>query len=132
MTDPFTLNRRTLLLNAGGAVAIASAPLTAFAAQEDLERARRDLFGDRPINEGRVTVKLPPIAENGHSVPLTVSVDSPMRPDDYVKRIAILSPRNPLPNIAQFHLTPQSGKAIVSTRIRSKMPVRPSRTKCMS
>lgn len=113
-----SLNRRTLLFSAGGAIAITSAPLTAFAAQEDVERARRDLFGERPVTEGRVTVKLPPIAENGYSVPLTVSVDSPMTSEDYVKRIAILSPRNPLPQIAQFYFTPRSGKAIVSTRIR--------------
>lgn len=112
------LNRRMLLLSAGGAIAITANPLVTFAAQEDLELARRGLFGERPVTEGRVTVKLPPIAENGYSVPLTAAVDSPMTSDDYVKQIAILSPRNPLPNIAQFHLTPRSGKAIVSTRIR--------------
>ena len=118
MDSSIEVNRRTLLLSAGGAVAITVSPLKAFAAQEDLELARRDLFGDRLVADGRVTIKLPPIAENGYSVPLMVSVDSPMTPDDYVKQIAILSPRNPLPKIAQFHLTPRSGKAVVSTRIR--------------
>lgn len=116
--DSITLNRRSLLLSAGGAVAIIALPLQAIADQADLERARRDLFDDRPIREGRVTVKLPPIAENGYSVPLSVTVDSPMTAEDYVKRVAILSPRNPLPNIAQFNFTPRSGKAFVSTRIR--------------
>ena len=81
-------------------------------------RARADLFGDRGVQEGRVTGKLPPIAENGHSVPITVSVDSPLTQDNYVKRVVILSPRNPLPVIAQHHLTPLSGKAVVSSRIR--------------
>lgn len=112
------LDRRQVLAGVGGAIAITATPLTAVAAQEDLDRARRKLFGDRPIQEGRVTVKLPPIAENGFSVPLNVTVDSPMLPEDYVKRIAILSPRNPLANVAEFHFTPQSGKAIVGTRIR--------------
>lgn len=118
MDRPGLLDRRQVLTSVGSAIAITTMPLPAFASQEDLEKARRDLFGDRPIQEGRVTVKLPPIAENGFSVPLTVSVESPMVADDYVKRIAILSPRNPLPNIAQFHFTPQSGKAVVATRIR--------------
>ena len=118
LDNSITLNRRSLLLGATGAVSIATLPLQAIADQADLEQARRDLFGDRPIREGRVTVKLPPIAENGYSVPLSVTVDSSMTADDYVKSVAILSPRNPLPNIAQFHFTPRSGKAFVSTRIR--------------
>ena len=112
------IDRRQLLASAGGMIAITSMPLSAWAAQEDLDRARLELFGDRAVREGRVTVKLPPIAENGHSVALSVSVDSPMTEADYVKRIAILSPRNPLATIAVFHLTQQSGVAHVSTRIR--------------
>ena len=114
----FNATRRQILTAGGGAVLISSLLRSAFADEADLLRARTDLFGDRPIQEGRVTVKLPPIAENGHSVPLSVNVDSPMTDDDYVKQIAILSPRNPLPLIGQFHLTPLSGKAQVSTRIR--------------
>ena len=114
----FNATRRQFLTAGGGAVLISSLPLSALADEADLLRVRTDLFGDRPIQEGRVTVKLPPIAENGHSVPLSVNVDSPMTDDDYVKQIAILSPRNTLPLIGQFHLTPFSGKAQVSTRIR--------------
>lgn len=113
-----SLSRRSFIAGTGSAVLISATPGLARAAEADLLRARAQLFGDRPIKEGRVTVTLPPIAENGHSVPLSVSVDSPMTDADYVKRIAILSPRNPLPNIAQFHFTPLSGKAEVATRIR--------------
>lgn len=111
-------NRRSFLAGSGSAILITATPGLAHASEADLRRAREELFGDRPIQEGRVTVTLPPIAENGHSVPLSVSVDSPMTDADYVKRIAILSPRNPLPNVAQFHFTPLSGKADVATRIR--------------
>ncbi|MEM7460502.1 MAG: thiosulfate oxidation carrier protein SoxY [Pseudomonadota bacterium] len=119
MTDrEIRIDRRQLMASASGAIAISVAPLRAFAAQEDVERARRELFGDRPVQEGRVSVKLPPIAENGFSVAISVSVDSPMTPDDYVKQVTILSPRNPLPLIGQFNFTPQSGRAAVSTRIR--------------
>ena len=112
------LNRRDLLSVGAGTVLIAASPLQSFAAQADLARARRDLFGERPVNEGRVTLSLPPIAENGYSVPLSVEIESPMTGRDYVKRVAILSPRNPLPLIAQYHFTPQSGRAKVEARIR--------------
>lgn len=118
LNSAIRLNRRALLSGFGGAVFVSALPLPASATQADLIDARKRLFGDRPIQEGRVTVKLPPIAENGYSVPLTVTVDSPMVEDDYVRQIAILSPRNPLPQIAEFHLTPRSGIAQVSTRIR--------------
>lgn len=113
-----SLNRRDLLTLGGGAIAITALPLTSHADQADLERVRRNLFGVRPIREGRVTVKLPPIAENGYSVPISVTVDSPMTADDYVKRVAILSPRNPHPLLAQYHFTPRSGRAAVDARIR--------------
>ena len=115
---PFNTTRRQLLTAGGGAILISAVPLKTHADEADLLRARAELFGDRAIQEGRVTVKLPPIAENGHSVPLTVTVDSPMTEEDYVKQIAILSPRNPLPLIAQYHFTPLSGRAQVSSRIR--------------
>lgn len=118
MDKTFNLDRRQFLAGTGGTVLIAALPLTSQASEADLIRARTELFGDRPIEEGRVTVTLPPIAENGHSVPLTVAVDSPMTESDHVRQIVILSPRNPLPLIGQFHLTPRSGKALVSTRIR--------------
>lgn len=113
-----SLNRRHLLTAGAGAVFVAATPLRSGAAQADLEQARRDLFGTRPVTEGRVLLQLPPIAENGYSVPLKVEVDSPMSETDHVKRVVILSPRNPLPLIAQYHLTPRSGRAHVDARIR--------------
>lgn len=112
------LTRRDILASTA-AVAVASflAP-TASATPEDADAALRDIFGDRPINEGRVFVTLPPIAENGNSVPIGITVNSPMAEDDYVKQIVILSPRNPIATIARFQLGPHSGRAQVSTRVR--------------
>ncbi|WP_293617981.1 thiosulfate oxidation carrier protein SoxY [Ponticaulis sp.] len=93
-------------------------PRVAAATEDEMNEAIRGMFGDRVITEGRVNVDLPPIAENGFSVPIDISVDSPMTEDDYVKQIVVLSPRNPLPVLAQYHLTPMSGRADVSARIR--------------
>ena len=60
----------------------------------------------------------PEVAENGNMVPFTVSVESPMTPDNYVKTLTILSTGNPQPVIARFHLSPASGRALVSGRLR--------------
>jgi sulfur-oxidizing protein SoxY len=112
------LTRRGLIAAGAGAVFIASFPLTSHAAPEDMRAAIAEVFGKEVITPGRVTLKLPPIAENGFSVPLSVRVDSPMTADDHVTEIGIFSPRNPIAHIAQFHLGPRTGRAEVATRIR--------------
>ena len=112
------ISRREVIAGCAGLGTLALIRPPAHAAPEDVIAAQRDLFGDRPINPGRVTVTLPPIAENGFSVPFEVEVDSPMTEDDHVVQIAVFSPRNPLPDIARYQLGPRAGKARVATRIR--------------
>ena len=68
--------------------------------------------------EGGIEIGLPPIAENGHSVPLTLKVASPMTEADHVREIHVIAERNPRPAVATFHLGPWSGRAQVSTRMR--------------
>ena len=68
--------------------------------------------------EGRLTLDLPAIAENGNMVPFTVAIDSPMTDRDYVRAIHVLVTANPSPTIATFRLSPQSGEAIVASRLR--------------
>ncbi|MEL6257513.1 MAG: thiosulfate oxidation carrier protein SoxY [Pseudomonadota bacterium] len=120
MTDsvPTQLTRRSVIGASAGAVFVAATPLAAFATPEEMQAAIRDVFGDRPLQEGRVTLTLPPIAENGYSVPLDVSVESPMTADDFVQRIAVFSPLNPVASLIRFDLGPRAGRASVSTRIR--------------
>ena len=84
----------------------------------DMEAAIRAFVGTHPISSGKVELVLPPLVENGNSVPLTVNVAHWMEPNDYVKTIAIFNEKNPQPNVATFHLTPRAGRATVSTRIR--------------
>jgi sulfur-oxidizing protein SoxY len=76
------------------------------------------ITGGAAVRPGRVTVDTPRLADNGHSVPLSVSVDSPMTAADHVRSITLLSERNPRPVMATFHLGPASGRAQVSTRVR--------------
>ena len=72
----------------------------------------------RAIKPGRVTLTLPELAENGNVVSLTVEVESPMTAAEHVKTIHIVADKNPLANIARFHLGPRSGRAKVQSNIR--------------
>ena len=67
---------------------------------------------------GKVKLDVPPLVENGNTVPMTVSVDHPMAPEDHVKSIHVFNEKNPQPNIGNFYLGPHAGRAQVSTRIR--------------
>lgn len=88
------------------------------ATPETMQAALEAFTGGAPISPGRVTLKIPLLVENGNSVPLTVTVDSPMTEEDYVAEIAIFNELNPLPDTVRFHLGPRSGLAAVETRIR--------------
>ena len=74
--------------------------------------------GDRPITKGRVAMDIPPLVENGNTVPLSVVVESPMTPSDHVRRIAVFTSRNPLPGVIVAELGPRAGAARFATRIR--------------
>lgn len=65
-----------------------------------------------------VSVELPPIAETGNSVPIRVSVDSPMTANDHVRRIEIRVPGNPETIAATCFFTPDSGVAAIRTNLR--------------
>lgn len=88
-------------------------------AQEDSWEAelKKVIGGAKPI-EGKITLDLPEIAENGNTVPFSVAVDSPMTEKEYVKAVHVLSTGNPQPRIATFHFTPESGKAALASRMR--------------
>jgi sulfur-oxidizing protein SoxY len=116
---PSLLTRRETLAGLGaGFLLIATSPLKSFAADADTAAAIKQEFGDVKPKAGRVTLKLPPLAESGNSVPLTCTVDSPMSETDYIKRVVVFANRNPRPLIASLFFTPASGKAAVSTNMR--------------
>jgi sulfur-oxidizing protein SoxY len=115
-----SLHRRTFI--AGGFALIAVVPLRgALAAYEDdgdASKAIREIAKGRQIKEGRVTLTLPELAENGNVVSLAVAVESPMTAADHCKTIHVIASQNPLANIARFHLGPRAGRARVQTNIR--------------
>jgi sulfur-oxidizing protein SoxY len=93
-------------------------PSIVFAKKEDADEAIQKITGNAKIQEGRVTLTIPPLIENGNLVVLKVSVDSPMTANDYVKTIHVIAEGNPLPNIFTAYLTPRSGTANITTRVR--------------
>jgi sulfur-oxidizing protein SoxY len=83
-----------------------------------LEAAISKVVGDAPLREGRVKLDVPPLIDNGNTVPITVTVDSPMTPTDYVKAIHLFTEKNPQPYVITAHLGPRAGRAMVATRAR--------------
>ena len=82
-----------------------------------LQRAHA-ISGGALIRTGRVRIDTPRLVDNGHSVPITVRVESAMTAQDHVRRIILVSESNPRPLIATFHLTLKSGRAEITTRVR--------------
>ena len=110
--------RRTFLSLAGGAAMLGVTLRPAEAAPAMLSSAIRNVVGEAPVRTGKVKLDVPPLVENGNTVPMTVRVDSPMTAQDYVKSIHVFNEKNPQPNIGNFYLGPHAGRAQISTRIR--------------
>lgn len=83
-----------------------------------LEEAIRKVVGNAAVREGKVKLDVPPLIDNGNSVPLSVAVESPMTPSDHVKAIHVFTERNPLPNVLSVRLGPRAGRARITTRVR--------------
>jgi sulfur-oxidizing protein SoxY len=114
--------RRQFLGLAGGAAAMGAVPIVTLRPSEAtpamLAAAIRNVVGEAEVKTGKVKLDIPPLVENGNTVPMTVSVSNPMIPDDHVKSIHVFNEKNPQPNIGNFYLGPHAGRAQISTRIR--------------
>lgn len=116
-----TTRRRFFALAGGTIGALGGLSITvrsAGATPASMAKAIRDVIGEAPVKPGKVKLDLPPIVENGNTVPLTVTVDSPMTAANHVKRLHLFNEKNPQPQIATFHLGPRAGRATVATRVR--------------
>jgi len=127
--DHHRVSRRTALLSlsalgvaaAGGIMMMPrSASAQALGQNESVEDAIKRLFGGKPMRDGAAAVKLdvPLIAENGAVVPISVSVESPMTPTNYVKHIYVVADKNRIPVVTRVTLAPEAGRAFVGANIR--------------
>jgi sulfur-oxidizing protein SoxY len=114
--------RRTFLSLAGSAAVAGTVPVITLRPSEAtpamLVSAIRNVVGEAPVRTGKVKLDIPPLVENGNTVPMTVRVDSPMTANEHVKSIHVFNEKNPQPNIGNFYIGPSAGRAQVSTRIR--------------
>ena len=119
---PDATRRRFLIdtLRLAGGIGLASVVTIepARATPAMMDAAIKKVVGNAPLRKGKVTLDLAPLIENGNTVPLAVSVDSPMTSEDYVKAIHVFNEKNPQPNVVSVRLGPRAGKASIATRIR--------------
>jgi sulfur-oxidizing protein SoxY len=87
---------------------------------EQIAKLLKDLFGDRPIRRGHVSLDMPVVAEDGRVVPVIIDADLPMTAERYVKAVHLIVDHNPDPHLAAFELTPALGKVSLQTRIKMK------------
>ncbi len=99
----------------GGSSIIGSSSASYASEVEDLIGA---FTGGATPGSGRISLGAPQIAENGNTVPIKVSVESPMSEADHVSEVLIVATGNPSPGVVTFKFTVMSGKAAASTRIR--------------
>jgi sulfur-oxidizing protein SoxY len=104
-----------------------SASVSAASGEDVLARAVRAYVGEAAwpnVREGRVALSIAPLVDNGNSVSVDVSVESPMTAEDHVVTIALFNEKNPQREVMECLLTPQMGRAAISARIRLAMTQR--------
>ena len=116
-----SLTRRGALAGAaasGASLLVLRSVQPASATPEAMRAVIRTLVGDAPLRKGRVQLDLPPLVENGNTVPMTVTVESPMTARDHVTAIHVLNEKNPQPYVLTVHMNHRAGKPHFATRIK--------------
>ena len=113
--------RRKFILQSSAAmlaVTMQPATLQAQSPNDSLEALVRAYVGTGTPTEARVRLAVAPLVDNGNSVAVEITVNSPMTAADHVIGIALFSEKNPQHNVAEFTLQASAGRARVATRIR--------------
>jgi len=110
--------RQALSLGIGGLAAVSGAWVLPAQAANDAQDLIAKFTGGKKPAEARVKLDLPEIAENGNTVPMTVSVESPMTEQAYCSDVLVVADGNPRGGVVAFHFSPASGVAEANTRIR--------------
>ena len=116
------MTRRTISLAATALAAslwLPSAP--ALANEDDPWPDLRDtLFGNRAINDGAgiIALEAPYRAHDAAIVPITMTAGIPQTKDRFISSLTLIIDENPAPVAAVFNMTPESGSATISTRVR--------------
>jgi sulfur-oxidizing protein SoxY len=109
---------RSARLAAGAGLVSVLALKPGGATSQAMQEAIRKVTGEASLRQGKVVLDLPPLVENGNTVPLTVAVDSAMTEADHVRAIHVFNEKNPQPHVVTVGLGPRAGRAKLSTRIK--------------
>ena len=117
------LTRREVLMVGGAKCGTCRCPLFAggAGAQDETAEFVEQLTG-RTTESDRLHLIMPAVFPTGYTVPMDVTIDSPMTEADHVRRVRVFAPENPLIEVASFHFVPQRSEPRVSTRIRLAEP----------
>lgn len=110
-SSPYEISRRSLT---GSLLAVALVRPLQAAERESLEQVILGFTDGVAPRQGRVSLDIPSLVENGNTVPVTITVDGPMSETERVRGIALFNQKNPQPNV----ITARSGCARLATRIR--------------
>src|SRR2546429_487347 len=84
--------REVLALGAGtAALALIGEIGPAAATPQEAAEVIAKFTGGKTAEKGKISIDLPEIAENGNTVPLTITVESPMTADDHVSNIIVVA-----------------------------------------
>jgi sulfur-oxidizing protein SoxY len=100
--------------------ALAAQPGDPEVPNEQVAKILKDLFGDRPIRTGHLSLDMPAVAEDGRVVPVIIESDLPMTAERYVKAVHLIVDHNPDPHLAAYYLTPALGSVSIQSRIKMK------------
>ncbi|TGD42521.1 thiosulfate oxidation carrier protein SoxY [Pseudotabrizicola sediminis] len=103
------LSRRDALWAGLGGIAAATLANPVFAAT--VEELTSTFTGGTAVGAGGITITAPEIAENGNTVPVSVSAPGAVA-------IMLLAAGNPTPAVATFTFGPGAGSQTAATRIR--------------
>lgn len=116
------MRRSVVRAAAWGALGLAGGRPALADPEADEDALVKRLAGGMAAVSPRVHLEMPASFSNGYSVPMTLTVDSPMTEADHVRLVRVIAPRNPIVMVATFRFTPRGGRAAVTTRIRLSQP----------
>jgi sulfur-oxidizing protein SoxY len=109
------VSRRDAVLMGTGAALYLTVSDAAFATPAEAAAEIDKFTGGKEPAQGKITIDLPEIAENGNTIPLNITVDAPMTVESYVSDVLVVADGNPNPAIAKFHFTPLSRIRLAGT-----------------
>lgn len=130
-----SLSRRAFLRRAGAVVGLAtnaagfgfsssawgqSADSGLPAPDEAVDATLKRLFGNRSMTPGeeKIKLELPPIAEDGGNVAVSVEANLPVSGANHLRHIYIIADKNRRPMLVKFSFSADSGRASVATSVR--------------